>query len=61
MSEFEILEQLKKEIEEKRVRLNKLVNGEINKEEVLRFSEELDCLISQYCGLELVAISEKSR
>lgn len=39
---------LKKEIENKREKLNRIVINEPNKEEILRFSQELDILISQY-------------
>lgn len=39
---------LKEEIESKRERLNEIVISECEKEEILKFSQELDILISQY-------------
>ena len=39
---------LKKEIENKRERLNKIIISECDKEEILKFSQDLDILISQY-------------
>lgn len=44
--EYEI--KLKREIEDKREKLNKIVIDEPNKDEVLKFSQELDLLISEY-------------
>ena len=44
----QLLEELKTEIEIKREKLNSLVIGEVSKEEVLKFSIELDELIHKY-------------
>lgn len=43
----EIIE-LKEEIEEKREKLNKVVLDSKGKDEILRFSQELDILITKY-------------
>lgn len=56
--EYEL--ELKKEIENKREKLNKIVINEPNKEEVLKFSQELDILISQYTKY-LLNIENKNR
>ena len=56
--EYEL--ELKKEIENKREKLNKIVINEPNKEEVLKFSQELDILISQYTKY-LLNIETKNR
>lgn len=39
---------LKEEIEKKREQLNKIVIEEISKDKILKFSQELDVLISEY-------------
>lgn len=39
---------LKEEIENKREKLNKIILSEPNKEEILKFSQDLDILISKY-------------
>lgn len=43
-----LLEELKSEIEVKREKLNNLILREVSKEEVLKFSVELDILIHKY-------------
>lgn len=43
-----LLEELKSEIEVKREKLNNLILREVSKEEVLKFSVELDKLIHKY-------------
>lgn len=48
MKKEKYIVKLKKEIEKKREKLNKIVIDEPNKEEILKFSQELDILISQY-------------
>lgn len=48
MKKEEYTIKLKREIENKREKLNKIVINEPNKEEILKFSQELDILISEY-------------
>lgn len=48
MKKEEYTVKLKKEIENKREKLNRIVTEEPSKEEVLKFSQELDILITQY-------------
>ena len=48
MKKQEYTMKLKKEIEDKREKLNKIVIDEPNKKEILKFSQELDLLISEY-------------
>lgn len=43
---------LKKSIETKRDELNTLMDGDIDKDKVLKFSIELDKLIYEYCKFE---------
>lgn len=52
MTNDKLLEKLKNQIEEKKRRLNEMVLEEINKKEILEFSEELDQLILEYYRLE---------
>lgn len=52
MTNDKLLEKLKNQIEEKKRRLNEMVLEEINKKEILEFSEELDQLILEYSRLE---------
>jgi hypothetical protein len=47
------LKELKIEIEDKRRKLNELVVSSIDKDEVLKFSIELDRLIGKYYDVEL--------
>ncbi|QQY80210.1 Spo0E like sporulation regulatory protein [Keratinibaculum paraultunense] len=47
------LQELKKEIEDKRIKLNKLVLADVDKEDILKFSNELDKLIDKYYIYEL--------
>lgn len=58
MNESYGLEQLKIEIENKREKLNKLIIGDINKDEVLEFSTDLDNLIHRYYDIEMKKIEE---
>lgn len=46
------LEQLKEEIRQKQEKLNKIVLEGKDKEQILRFSQELDILISQYLSFK---------
>ena len=48
MKKEEYIVKLKAEIENKRERLNKIVISESSKEEILKFSQDLDILISKY-------------
>ena len=48
-----LLEEIKNEIEEKRRKLNQMILVEVDKDEVLKFSVELDKLIDKYYYLEL--------
>lgn len=48
MKNEENIIKLKKEIEKKRERLNQIVISESSKDEILKFSQELDVLISMY-------------
>ena len=47
------LEEIKFQIKRKQIQLNEMVVADITKEELLRYSEELDKLIEQYYSLEL--------
>ncbi len=47
------LEDLKKEIEDKRVSLNQLILTDVDKENILKFSNELDKLIDKYYDYKL--------
>ncbi|MEW8973105.1 MAG: aspartyl-phosphate phosphatase Spo0E family protein [Tissierellaceae bacterium] len=51
MNEKYQLKELKEKIEEKRVKLNILTEGNLNEEKVLKLSEELDILINEYYRL----------
>lgn len=53
MSKEQLLEELKTEIEVKRKELNLLVVKDINRDEVLKFSVELDKLIDKYYSIQL--------
>jgi diphthamide synthase subunit DPH2 len=53
MCNEQVLEELKTEIETKRKELNLLVVEDINKDEVLKFSVELDKLIEKYYSIQL--------
>ncbi len=53
MGESNSLEEIKIEIEDKRIKLNELVISDINKDDVLKFSIELDRLIGKYYDIEL--------
>ncbi|MCF6463651.1 aspartyl-phosphate phosphatase Spo0E family protein [Clostridium sp. Cult1] len=53
MCSEQVLEELKTEIETKRKELNLLVVEDINKDEVLKFSVELDKLIEKYYSIQL--------
>ncbi|SHD75800.1 aspartyl-phosphate phosphatase Spo0E family protein [Schnuerera ultunensis] len=53
MSREQLLEELKTEIETKRKELNLLVVKDINRDEVLKFSVELDKLIDKYYSIQL--------
>lgn len=57
MSRKRSLEELKKEIESKRERLNEMVRENIGDDDVLRFSTELDDLIMEY--YELLKFNKK--
>lgn len=48
-----LLEEIKNEIENKRKALNQLILIDADKEDILRFSIELDRLIDKYYSLEL--------
>lgn len=47
------LKEVKKEIENKRINLNQLVIKGINRDELLKFSVELDNLIVKYYDIKL--------
>lgn len=53
MSKGVLLEELKSKIENKRDELNQLVGKDIRKDELLRFSMELDELIYEYYDLKV--------
>ncbi|MCF6464803.1 hypothetical protein C3E90_02680 [Clostridium sp. Cult2] len=53
MSRERLLEELKTEIETKRNELNLLAVKDINRDEVLKFSIELDRLIDKYYNVQL--------
>lgn len=53
MSKEQLLKELKTEIETKRRELNSLVTKDMNKDEVLEFSVELDKLIDKYYNVQL--------
>jgi hypothetical protein len=59
VNESSSLEEIKIEIEDKRMRLNKLVVSDINKDEVLKFSVELDKLIGKYYDIGLDKKTDK--
>ncbi|NMA86706.1 MAG: Spo0E family sporulation regulatory protein-aspartic acid phosphatase [Tissierellia bacterium] len=43
-----LMEEIKSEIERKRYKLNKMILTDINREELLKYSVELDRLIDKY-------------
>ncbi|MBU5311539.1 aspartyl-phosphate phosphatase Spo0E family protein [Tissierella carlieri] len=45
------IEELKEEIQKKREELNKIVSEGLDKDRILRYSQELDQLISKYYSL----------
>ena len=47
------LEKIRNEIENKRISLNQLILRDINEDEILRFSVELDKLIVKYYDIKL--------
>ena len=53
MSESCLLNELKIEIEDKRRELDRLIVSEMDRDEILKFSMELDKLIGKYYNLEL--------
>lgn len=53
MSTDKLKEELKKEIETKRNILNRMIAKGMNKEDILKFSQELDELIGKYHKLDL--------
>lgn len=59
MNEKYQLEELKEKIEEKRVKLNILTEGNLNEGKVLKLSEELDLLINEYYKLLDLGHSKK--
>ena len=61
MKDEEYKLELKKEIENKREKLNKIIIDEPNKGEVLKFSQELDILISEYTKYVLDVWMKNSR
>lgn len=49
----EKIEELKEEIQIKREELNKIVLDELDKDRILKFSQELDILISKYHAMDI--------
>lgn len=48
-----LLEELKKDIEIKRKELHRMINKEIDKDELLKYSVELDEVIGKYYSVKL--------
>lgn len=59
VNESSSLEEIKIEIENKRMKLNKLIVSNINKDEVLKFSVELDKLIGKYYDIGLDKMADR--